>query len=59
MKYFYRIIFMPVVIMALISLNIVFITMLFTTGKVINVEKDRALPELIDRIVMPLIRLME
>ncbi len=59
MKYFYRIIFMPVVIMALISINIVFITMLFTTGKVINVEEDRALLELIDRAVMPLIRLME
>ena len=55
MKYIYRIIFMPVVIVAMIIFNSAIVLGLLLLG---NADADW-LEERLDKIVMPLIRLME
>jgi len=59
MKYIYRIIFMPVVIIVLQLVALMFIVNLLTTGNTLTPDDQPWLLELIDRWCMPLIRRMK
>jgi len=59
MKYIYRIIFMPVVGLGLFIISVLSMLNLLRTGKMMTQTTDSWLADLVDKTVMPLIRLME